>query len=210
MTGKVYKITNKINGKSYIGKTYGSVDQRFKEHVKDSKSERCKNRPLYRAFNKYGIENFEVETLGEFGEGILEDIEIELIQEHDTYKNGYNATLGGDGRRWLGLVDKVVIEKYKELNSIKLTAEYFECTPHTVRLILKNNNTPITKAPHIIGVKLIKGNVIKEFESYADAGKWLIDEGHCNIKAANSGDGVSLAIRRGTYKYLGFDLEKVV
>lgn len=57
----IYKITNSINGKIYIGKTYKTIEQRFKEHFKDSK--RYKNRPLYRAINKYGIESFKIEVI---------------------------------------------------------------------------------------------------------------------------------------------------
>lgn len=59
----IYKITNMINGKSYIGKTNLSIEKRFKEHCRDSKKERCENRPLYSAMNKYGIENFTVEQI---------------------------------------------------------------------------------------------------------------------------------------------------
>lgn len=64
--GYIYKITNKINHKMYIGKTnYADPYDRFKEHIRDSKKERCKNRPLYRAMNKYGLENFEFEVIEE-------------------------------------------------------------------------------------------------------------------------------------------------
>lgn len=40
----IYKITNNINGKIYIGKTEFSVEKRFKEHCQDSKKERCEKR----------------------------------------------------------------------------------------------------------------------------------------------------------------------
>ena len=58
----IYKITNQINGKSYIGKTnLPSIQERFKEHISDSKRARMEKRPLYSAMNKYGIENFKIE-----------------------------------------------------------------------------------------------------------------------------------------------------
>lgn len=58
----IYKITNQINGKSYIGKTnLVSVQERFKEHIYDSKRTRMEKRPLYSAMNKYGSENFKIE-----------------------------------------------------------------------------------------------------------------------------------------------------
>ena len=59
----IYCITNIINSKRYIGKTTLTVQERFKQHCKDSQKERCDKRPLYDAMNKYGIENFIVEYI---------------------------------------------------------------------------------------------------------------------------------------------------
>lgn len=50
VTPYIYKITNSINGKAYIGKTMGTPEKRFKEHIADSKRDRYANRPLYKAF----------------------------------------------------------------------------------------------------------------------------------------------------------------
>ena len=59
----IYKITNNINGKIYIGMTYRTVQERWKEHQNDCNRRQAENRPLYRAMNKYGIENFSIEVL---------------------------------------------------------------------------------------------------------------------------------------------------
>ena len=59
--GYVYCITNLINGKQYVGKTTSTIEERFKEHCRDSRKERCSKRPLYDAMNKYGVENFKIE-----------------------------------------------------------------------------------------------------------------------------------------------------
>lgn len=61
----IYKITNLINGKMYIGKTSSSIEKRWREHISDSQKERCEKRPLYDAFNKYGIKNFQIEEVEE-------------------------------------------------------------------------------------------------------------------------------------------------
>lgn len=92
----IYKITNLLNGKCYIGKTdIHTVQERFKEHVKDSK--KYLERPLYRAFNKYGIENFKVEEIEQCNIEDSCEREKYWIEYYSSFKNGYNATLG---RRW--------------------------------------------------------------------------------------------------------------
>lgn len=72
----IYGIKNKINNKLYIGKTTYSLDKRFKEHKRDSTRNSKEVRPLYRAFRKYGIENFEIFQIEECNIEALSDREI--------------------------------------------------------------------------------------------------------------------------------------
>ena len=58
--GYIYKITNNINGKSYIGKTERTIEIRWKEHLRHIASLQDRL-PLYKAMAKYGKENFIVE-----------------------------------------------------------------------------------------------------------------------------------------------------
>ena len=90
--GYIYKIVNDINNKIYIGKTEFNIQKRFEEHIRDSQKEH-KNRPLYNAMNKYGIQHFKIELIEECNN--LEEREKYWISFYDSYKNGYNATLGG-------------------------------------------------------------------------------------------------------------------
>ena len=94
----IYKITNLINNKLYIGKTERTIEVRWKEHLRHRFN---LDYALYRAFKKYGIENFTISLLEE-------NIEDEtLLNEREKYwinhfksnnKNyGYNMTLGGEG-----------------------------------------------------------------------------------------------------------------
>ncbi|KFZ25970.1 MAG: GIY-YIG catalytic domain protein [Candidatus Izimaplasma bacterium HR2] len=144
--GYIYKIANKINSKVYIGKTYHTIENRFKQHINSSKRNKCKTQPLYLAINKYGIENFIVEEIGKYEEGLLEEMEIEFIAKYNSYHNGYNATLGGEGVKTFSYSDKEVIEKYKELEYIHKTAEYFNCCRNTICSILKRNSIRIKHA----------------------------------------------------------------
>ena len=177
----IYCITNIINGKKYIGKTLKSVEKRFKEHLEDYKRNRCEKRPLYDAIKKYGKENFKVEILLECDENILSEKEQEFILKYDTYNNGYNATMGGDGTI---LYDyKKIINVYKNTKSVKQTAFIFNCCPETVRDILKRNNIEIVKAfPKIcktpVPVIQFKDEIpINVFNSIAEASHWLVDNG---------------------------------
>ena len=143
MTGYIYKITNLINQKAYIGKTTNTIKERWGEHISESKSERAKNRPIYRAINKYGIENFSIELVEEVDIKELSDKEIYWIGYYDTYNNGYNATLGGDGRI---LYDYDSIKELIQKGySTRQITEVIGCCADIVRLVAKKNNLSIKK-----------------------------------------------------------------
>lgn len=99
----VYKIINSINKKSYIGITK-NIKSRFEFHKtrynKISKKEYIE-KPLYKAFRKYGIENFKFIVLYEnLSIEEAKEKEVELIKKFRTltHENGYNVTKGGDWR----------------------------------------------------------------------------------------------------------------
>lgn len=77
MNGKIYIIKNDINNKVYIGKTLlPTIQERFKEHLKDAPRRNFEKRPLYRAINKYGAEHFYIELVEECDAKILAEREI--------------------------------------------------------------------------------------------------------------------------------------
>lgn len=99
----IYKITNQINGKIYIGKTLKTIQERWKEHQNDSRRSHLKKRPLYEAMQKYGVENFVIEEVEECDYLIINEREQYWIKKYRSYIGfedawGYNATLGGDGK----------------------------------------------------------------------------------------------------------------
>lgn len=60
----IYKITNNLNNHAYIGQSI-HIEHRWQEHKTQYNWERESNKPLYLAFQKYGIENFTFEVLEE-------------------------------------------------------------------------------------------------------------------------------------------------
>ena len=89
----IYKITNKVNNKVYIGITV-DVKKRFTSHLNSRL-----NYPLYKAFNKYGKDNFKFEIIKECetrDEACF--LEKKYIAEYKSNikKYGYNQTSGGE------------------------------------------------------------------------------------------------------------------
>lgn len=88
----IYKITNKINNKIYIGQSQ-NIFSRWAEHRYEAKTNM---KPLYKAMRKYGIENFIFEIIEECEIEKLNDREVYWIKYYDSYNKGYNLTPGGD------------------------------------------------------------------------------------------------------------------
>lgn len=88
----IYKITNKINGKCYIGKTSNIAD-RWRTH-KNLGYGKEPNKALYLAMQKYGPDNFEYSIIEECKDN-WQEREKYWISYYNSYKNGYNMDLGG-------------------------------------------------------------------------------------------------------------------
>lgn len=92
----IYRITNTVNSKSYVGLTSRSVRQRWTEHRRDAK--KGSSLPLHSALRKYGPDSFKIEVLEECDSiEYLCEREQHWIQELGTFGGGYNATAGGEG-----------------------------------------------------------------------------------------------------------------
>lgn len=173
----IYKIVNNVNNKLYIGKTYKTIEQRYKQHCRDSKNKNYYNRPLYRAMNKYGIENFSVELVEETD--TPEERERYWIEYYNSYKNGYNATLGGDGKPYIDR--KEVVRLYHLFQNQRRVAEYMHIDEKTVRTILRDQKVSILSSSTINKNNLSKkvaqldleDNLLNVFDSAIDAARAL-------------------------------------
>ena len=124
----IYKITNIVNGKAYIGQSV-NVEKRWKseQNAAFEPNSAAYEYPLQRAFRKYGLEKFTFEIIEECQQSELNDKEIYWVQHYDTFFNGYNQTLGGDGQgsgmkeRVIGIINDL---KNTELFQYEIAAKW--------------------------------------------------------------------------------------
>lgn len=190
----IYLIENDINNKKYVGKTNFSIEKRFKEHLEDSTKIRKEKRPLYNAIQKYGKEHFSIKQLEEVSVDIANEREQYWINYYNSYNDGYNATMGGDGKTYLNykkilnLFDTTLLSKKeiaKECNCCEdsvdnIVKQYRENVDWIKRFKDFQLNQP-TK--NNIKILCIEKNII--FNSIYEATQWLID----NKKISSFKDG---------------------
>ena len=156
----IYKYTNLINGKSYIGQSVNIVKRR-------SNHENTNNRKLeksyfHRAIDKYGINNFSFEILEECSKDELNEKEIYYIKKYNTFdrNNGYNRTIGGEQPK--------INSKCKAVYQIDLrTRKIINCYVST-REASRKTNTPSSHIADCCNRKLIlsKGYLWSYVDNY--------------------------------------------
>lgn len=136
--GIIYRYTNLLNGKSYIGQTI-NPEQRLKAHKSSAFNENSAeyNTLLHQAMRKYGYENFAYEVLAE-AETIeeLNGLEIYFIAHYKTLvPNGYNIEIGGNN------APKPKSEETK-IKLMQAHAELSEDEVIALRLAYQNRESP--------------------------------------------------------------------
>ena len=196
MIGRIYKIYNDVNSKLYIGKTLDTLDNRFKTHINDSKNNTKNKRPLYNAMNKYGYDKFHIELIEECDIQDLSIREIYWIEYFNTYKDGYNATRGGDGMQ---LYDyNLIVDLYYQGLTAKEIKELLNCDSYVVTLALRSAN--IDSRANFAGRRSKKiqafdkkGNLLYSFNSESEAARFLMTQ---KITTATEERGVVTTISR--------------
>ena len=196
----IYSITNKINGKKYIGQTIKDLNTRIQDHLACAKMHY--HRKLYNAINKYGWENFEVKiectcaTLDE-----LNKMETAYIIKYDTVVNGYNMGLGGDNNVMFSenvkhkhdakMRTKEVRSKISaSMKKLRQTNGFSQETRKKISEKLKGNKhflgkTRTADAIHRTTLSLMRpvhcedvnGNIVAQFPSVKSAATWLLSIG---------------------------------
>ena len=176
----IYKITNDINDKIYIGQTSFSLEKRWKEHLADSQKPEKENRPLYRAMKKYGIAHFSISLVEETS--TPNEREQYWIEQYGSYHKGYNATIGGEGRMKDFTIDEIeqIVALYNKKTSITDIAKILGYDFTTIRNKLISlgykidNHKNLKKAVYQIDKKT--NTIITIYESTHDAARALGDD----------------------------------
>jgi group I intron endonuclease len=203
----IYKATNKINGKVYIGQTTRSLEERIKGHLFDA----TRNSIFYfhKAIRKYGIENFEWEILCDATgkpKDILDALEIYYIAKHRLIlgaDNMYNMTKGGEGGSVLGRkcseeTKKKMCEAYKKRPPNKY--HYSEETRKKIseankgKIVSEETRKKMSEAQK--GRVYIVSEEARKKMSEANKGKKLSEEHKKKIGEANKGKKYSEEARR--------------
>ena len=150
----IYKITNIINGKVYIGQAIRSVQSRFRRHVSDALNHIIDTH-FARAINKYGEKNFIWEIIDTAStQEELNQKEKYWIEFYDACHKGYNTASGGfssGGNTYANLSN--LDEVRKKLSLSKMGGK----NPHSRKIIMTD----------------IVENSITIFPSMAEATKFL-------------------------------------
>jgi hypothetical protein len=122
---KLYLITNRVNGKQYVGITINSLWQRFNGH-KNAAIKKKLITKLYNAMRHHGVENFSIELIRSDAHSFaeLQQQEIEEITKRNTIKDGYNVSPGGS----IGTPDRIIVGGMT-FPSRGAAAEYFGIDP---------------------------------------------------------------------------------
>lgn len=107
---------------------------------------------------KYGTEHFHIELIEETN--FPEERETYWIEQYRSFKNGYNATIGGDGKRYLDY--DVLIAAYKENPNLTAISKIYHCDPHYLSKILKQHDICVKQQSVLNQEKY--GYVINQFD----------------------------------------------
>lgn len=182
----IYKVTNQINNKSYIGKSK-DIHTRWRAHHTEpfnSNSDMYESL-IYRAIRKYGIDNFTFEILEYCTEEKLNEREKFWIEYYHTWIKdelcqGYNMTPGGETTHFEKIYDrKLILQLWNEGKSHQEILEQVRCTKGSLTYILdelgvstneRRRRGASYKSKKVIQYNL-NGNFIKEYNSISDASR---------------------------------------
>ena len=142
MNGFIYKITNNLNNKVYIGQTIQKPIERFYQHCAKKCDKYILNMVIHKAIFKYGKDNFTFEVIEEVPKQQLNEREEYWIKYYNSYTDGYNSTKGGQkgNKPFKNIDNNAIIEQYQQGKSLRTIGKIFNIDKATVKSILIRNN----------------------------------------------------------------------
>ena len=181
-----YAFISKITGMVYIGWSNKQFETRLKQHIKNARNGIGQNSKFYNEIRKNGIESFDFVILEFVPKGQGPAREKELIQYHDTFRNGYNSTSGGEGGEKAD--GKLFAQLYEEGYEVKEIAAMYNYDKDTVRLKLQEYgydtraNCTSNRGREILMCDIETGEVLERFCTISDAGREMRRRGLSNTK----------------------------
>lgn len=138
--GYIYRITNTINGKQYVGQTlHPDIHTRWNQHKRKCKT--MLGRCLFNAYVKYGIENFKFEIVCICFDEACNELEKFYIEKFKTlYPNGYNLKAGGKNSRHNEETKKLISETKKGVPSTVVYTDEMRKARSQRNMGAKNHN----------------------------------------------------------------------
>lgn len=166
----IYKITNLVNNKIYIGSTVRDLETRFNEHCRPC----SKKHFITKAILKHGRDNFRIELLEEVDDySILFKREGELIRQHNSlHPNGYNLH---DNNQYSEPNNGIRKQKRPTDECLELARKArigSKHTEETLKLISKNRKGIVAYTKPILAINLTTKEEIK-FSSIKEASTTL-------------------------------------
>lgn len=180
----IYKITNQIDNKSYIGETIRDLKTRWREHIHESFTPgHGYNYHLHCAIRKYGTDNFKIEEIDSCIDEQRFQIESFYIQKYDTANpdKGYNTVIEGSGHTLIST--DAILEAWSEGLTISETARILGIHKATVSKRLHANgitqeeinkrfiNSIKQRCSYPVEQYTLEGIFIKEWPSASECGR---------------------------------------
>jgi group I intron endonuclease len=170
----VYRIKNKINGKSYIGMTVRSFEERYNGHL--SSARQGSKFRFHSAIRKYGVDSWEHEILEESDDiAYIRKREEEYIEEYKTIfpKYGYNAKPGGCGG-WIVFPENYDkwVNKVKERTIGEKNPRFCGVTNDELYEIVKGESIKLGRIPGYKYILSLYPYLPKSFSKYRFNGSY--------------------------------------
>ena len=189
MIGHIYKITNIVNNKIYIGQTIQSIEKRFIQHKSHAKTGKSHHK-LANALRKYGDENFFIENIEDCEQELLDEREKYWINFYNSLQEGYNTVDGGQTNKNFYQIDNIdeIIKYYYECHNQQEVCKKFNITDYKFRQYLVANNLPTDftnygkhtkRKVHIYELNL-------DFDSEKECAEFLFNNNFSKCKNINS------------------------